>query len=88
MPTNPTRIPDQTHREVSTAAHLLGCTPGELLQRAWECYQQTPEFKDDFTVAQRAFQSKDLELLASHLDERARQRASGRAAAVRARRRS
>ena len=84
MPTNPTRIPDQTHREVSATARLLGCTPGELLQRAWDCYRQTPEFKEDFTVAQKAFQTADLDFLARHLDERASQRASSRAAAVRA----
>jgi hypothetical protein len=83
MATNPTRIPDQTYREVSTAARLLGCTPGDLLSRAWESYQMTPEFREDFTTAQKALEVGDLDFLSRHLQDRAKQRAAARAQAVR-----
>ena len=80
---NVMRVPGDLHAEVVTAAHMLDRTPGELLQRAWELYRQTPEFHEDFTFAQRAFASGDLKVIAARLQERGQERASRRAAMAR-----
>lgn len=83
MPTQPVRVPDGVHSEVQAAARVMGCTPAELLERAWEQYRATPEFRDDFAFAQKAFQVGDLEGLANRLQERGEARAAERAARVR-----
>jgi hypothetical protein len=71
----PVRVPDDLYREVQGAARLLGCTPGELLERAWDAYRAGPEFKGDFELAQKALQSGDVGLLADHYRERRDNRA-------------
>lgn len=80
---NVMRVPKDLHAEVVTAARMLDRTPGELLRRAWEFYRRTPEFRDDFTFAQKAFASGDLKAIAARLQERGQERAARRAAAVR-----
>jgi hypothetical protein len=71
----PVRVPDDLYREVQGAARLLGCTPGELLERAWDAYRAGPELKGDFELAQKALQSGDVGLLADHYRERRHSRA-------------
>jgi len=80
------RVPVDVHAEVLSASRLLGCTPAELLERAWLAYRQAPEFTDDLDVAQRAFAAGDLAAIAERLRLRGEQRAQARAAAARSRR--
>ncbi len=84
MATTPIRVPETVHSEVHAAARLMGCNAAELLARAWEAYRQTPEFVADFEYAQKAFSVGDLDAVAHRLHEQAAERASRRAAAVKA----
>lgn len=88
MATRPTRVPDVVHQEVQAAARMLGRSPGELLERAWLAYRQSPEFRDDFTRAQKAFATGDLDRVSGFLAERGRERARARADGVQAQRSS
>jgi hypothetical protein len=80
------RVPVDVHAEVLSASRLLGCSPAELLERAWLAYRQAPEFTDDLDVAQQAFATGDLAAITERLRHRGEQRAQARAAAARARR--
>ncbi len=74
----------QFYTEVQAAAHLLGCNAAELLERAWNAYRQTPDFREDFEHAQKAISVGDLDSIASRLQERSAARAKQRAEAVKA----
>ncbi len=78
----PIRVPDDVHREVQGAARLFGCTPGDLLERAWEAYRKTPEFKGDFELAQKALKAGDVAILADHYRDRRRSRAEAQVAKI------
>lgn len=54
----------------------------------WEAYRRAPEFREDFTLAQRAFATGDLAAIASRLAGASRQRAFERAASTTSRRRN
>lgn len=84
MATRPTRVPEDVHQELQAAARILGRSPGELLERAWHAYRQSHEFRDDFTLAQKAFASGDLDRVSGFLAERGRDRARSRAEGVQA----
>lgn len=85
--TSPVRVPEAVHREVLTASRLFGCNASELLERAWQAYRQSPEFVDDFALAQKAFSVGDVDAVASLLHDRSTERARRRAASVQALRR-
>jgi hypothetical protein len=78
----PVRVPNEIHEEVNAAANLLGCTPGELLQRSWEAYSASPKFREEFEFAQKALQVGDIKILAERYRESRQQRAAGRTAAI------
>ncbi len=61
MPSQPVRVPHNVYEELQNAARLMDCTPGELLDRAWSSYRQTPEFTEDFTAFQKAFAKGDID---------------------------
>jgi hypothetical protein len=83
MTSKTVRVPEHVYAEVSGAAHLLDCAPGELLQRAWLAYRASPEFTEDFTFAQKAFAVGDLDAIAARLEEQRQERARRRAARAR-----
>ena len=82
MSSIPMRVPEDVHSEVQAAARLLDRSPGELLRQAWEVYRKTPEFREDFTAAQKAFASGDVAAIAARLEERGQERAARRAKAA------
>lgn len=85
--TNPIRVPESVHTEVHAAARVLGCNAAELLERAWDAFRQTPEFRADFEFAQKAFVAGDLDAVAHRMQEHATERARRRASAVKTLRR-
>lgn len=86
MATRPTRVPEDVHDEVQSIARVLGQSPGELLERAWRVYRETPEFRKDFARVQKAFVAGDLDSITSLLTDRGRRRAQERTGRVKARR--
>lgn len=82
MATAPIRVPESVRGEVQTASRLLGCNASDLLARAWEQFRQSPEFKQEFELAQKAFSVGDLDTIARRLTERGAERAADRAVAV------
>jgi hypothetical protein len=84
MATSPVRVPDAVRGEVFAAARLLGCTPGELLAKAWQSFSTSAEFRHDFQVAQKAFATGDLNAIVDVFDQRGRERAAQSAARLRA----
>lgn len=84
MSTNPIRVTEAVHREVHAAARVLGCNAAELLERAWSCYRETPEFGKEFHLAQKAFSVGDVGAVADLLHQQGAQRAQQRAMAVQA----
>lgn len=83
MPTQPIRVPEPVHAEVQAASRLLGTPASELLRAAWEAYRETPEFRETFASAQKAFATRDLSALTEHLAEQREERVSRRAARTR-----
>jgi hypothetical protein len=79
----PVRVPEEIHEEVNAASRILGCTPGELLQRSWEAYRATPQFKETFQFAQKALSVGDLGILADHYRSARHERAAAKAAVAR-----
>ena len=69
MATEPLRVQSSTKREVEGLSRVLGVTPADLLTRAWGHYKETPEFRESFTMAQKAFQTGDLERVVEMLDD-------------------
>lgn len=80
MPTRPIRVPEPVHAEVQAASRLLGTPASELMRAAWEAYRESPEFRETFTYAQKAFATGDLSALTEHLAERQADRVARRAA--------
>ncbi len=56
------------------------------MRAAWEAYRESPEFRETFAHAQKAFATGDLSALTEHLAERQTDRVSRRAARTRRRR--
>ena len=83
MASVPVRVPEETHEQVNAASRILGCTPGELLQRSWEAYRGTPQFKETFQLAQKALTVGDLGVLADHYRSARHERAVAKAVAAR-----
>ena len=84
MASQPVRVPDNVYEELQNAARLMDCTPGELLERAWTSYRQTPEFTDDFTAFQKAFAKGDIDAVTERLRTANAERAARRAEKSRA----
>jgi hypothetical protein len=82
MKTSPVRVSEAVHSEVAAASRLFGCNAAELLEQAWASFRQSPQFVNDFELAQKAFSTGDLDRVVSHLTEQAEHRASSRAQAV------
>jgi hypothetical protein len=78
------RVPEAVHNEVRSAARMFGCTPAELLERAWSAYRDSPEFAEDLSFFQKAVAAGDFGAITARLQERSRERAHQRAAAVEA----
>jgi predicted DNA-binding protein len=76
MATKTMRVSEQVHEEIQDLSAMLGYTPAELLQRAWATYRRSPEFHDDFSLAQQAFQKGDPDTVLERLQERRRKRAA------------
>lgn len=83
MPTQPIRVPEPVHAEVHAAARLLGTPASELMRAAWEAYRESPEFRETFACAQKAFATGDLSALTGHLADRQGDRVARRAARTR-----
>lgn len=83
MPTQPIRVPEPVHAEVQAASRLLGLPASELMRAAWEAYRESPEFRQTFAYAQKAFATGDLSALTEHLAERKEDRVVLRAARTR-----
>jgi hypothetical protein len=83
MASQPVRVPDSVYEELQNAARLIGCTPGELFERAWSSYRESPEFTEDFTAFQQAFAKGDINAVTERLRSASSERASRRAAASR-----
>jgi hypothetical protein len=83
MSTQPIRVPETVHAEVQAASRLLGTPASELMRCAWEAYRASPEFRETFATAQKAFATGDLSALTEHLAERQADRAARRAARTR-----
>jgi hypothetical protein len=83
MSTQPIRVPKPVHAEVQTASRLLGTPASELMRAAWEAYRESPEFRETFATAQKAFAASDLSALSEHLAERQSDRVARRAARTR-----
>ena len=64
------------------APRALGRTASERLHRAWSVYRATPEFAADVAVAQEGFVAGDLRRIVERLEERRRERAARRVAAI------
>jgi hypothetical protein len=79
----PVRVPEEIYEQVNAVSRVLGCTPGELLQRSWEAYRATPQFKETFELAQKAFAVGDLGVLADHYRSARYERAAAKAATAR-----
>lgn len=79
MASQPVRVPDNVYEELQNAARLMDCTPGELLERAWSSYRQTPEFTEDFTAFQKAFAKGDIDAVTERLRTASAERAARRA---------
>lgn len=77
------RVSEQVHEEVQDLSAMLGYSPAELLQRAWTIYRDSPEFHDDFSFAQQAYQKDDPDAVLELLQERRRRRAAEAAAKAR-----
>jgi hypothetical protein len=71
VPTRPVRVDRETYEELQASSRLLGLTPAGLLRRAWETYKETPEFREQFEWAQKAFAVGDIDALTRMLDEQA-----------------
>lgn len=69
MATQPVRVKEDTYEELQGASRLLGQTPAELLSRAWRLYKESPEFRDEFELARKAFSVGDLNVIADMLEE-------------------
>ena len=83
MPTQPIRVPEPVHAEVQAASRLLGTPASELMRAAWEAYRESPEFRETFAYAQKAFATGDLSSLTEHLADRQTDRVARRAARTR-----
>lgn len=83
MPTQPMRVPDSVHAEVQAASRLLGTPASDLMRAAWEAYRESPEFRETFTHAQKAFATGNLSALTEHLADRQTDRVARRAARTR-----
>lgn len=82
MATTPIRIPEEVKNEVAAASRILGCNAAELLERAWTVYRETPQFREDLEISQKAFFTGDLAHITQHMSKRSEERAKVRAARV------
>ncbi len=82
MPTAPVRVTQGVHEEVTAAARLLGCSPAELLERAWNDFRSSPAFQGDFDRVRSAFVQGDLDQVVSQMRVRSQRRAQQRAQAA------
>ena len=78
-PTKPVRIPERVGDEVLVAAQVLGVSSGDLIERAWISFKESPAFKEDFLAYQRALAAGDLDTVVETLNRRASRRAADRA---------
>jgi hypothetical protein len=53
------------------------------MRAAWDAYRESPEFRETFSVAQKAFVTGDLSALTEHLAQHRAERISRRAARTR-----
>lgn len=86
--TQPVRVPEEMHGPLKTLSAVVGSTPGDLLQKAFNEYirNHESEFVESFQRAKKYIASADVSGLTDLLGDSRRSRADKAAEAIKARR--
>ena len=61
MTTNVIRVPERVQQEVQVASRVTGWSVGELVEKAWGHFKETPQFEAELRSAQEALAAGNIE---------------------------
>lgn len=55
------RVPERVQQEIQVASRVTGQSVGELVDKAWQYFKETPQFEAELKSAQEALAAGDIE---------------------------